>query len=159
MQRLHPTLIRPHLLPPCTTHNYLSSPTQPRTRQSKTISALQDSRTHILHASYSLSLGNYLSDSDHNILLDVFAQISSIALGYNPPPLLQLARTPAWISATINRPALGSFPPVEWEGLLEGLMRVAPEGLGRVVTTLCGSSANGTSGSGGSFWFRCGRER
>ena len=111
--------------------------------QSQAVSHLQDNRTHILVCDYPASQGNYLVDADGNTLLDVFAQISSIALGYNPPPLLELAKTDSWIRASVNRPALGSFPPVGWEGLLGGLMAVAPSGLSRVVTTLCGSSANG----------------
>lgn len=43
----------------------------------------------------------------------------------------------------MNRPALGSFPPVQWaEWLNTGLMKVAPTGLDNLMTTLCGSSAN-----------------
>ena len=49
-----------------------------------------------------------------------------------------------FITAAMNRPALGSFPPVEWEEWLRtGLMTVAPKGLDQLMTTLCGSSANG----------------
>jgi 4-aminobutyrate aminotransferase/(S)-3-amino-2-methylpropionate transaminase len=93
---------------------------------------------------YATSRGNYLTDADGNTLLDVFAQISSIALGYNPPPLLELARSADFVHAVINRPALGSFPPVGWAEWLEGgLMTVRPKGLEHLVTTLCGSSANG----------------
>lgn len=40
---------------------------------------------------YEKSKGNYLVDADGNTMLDVFAQISSIALGYNVPEMLKLA--------------------------------------------------------------------
>lgn len=46
-------------------------------------------------------IGNYLVDADGNILLDVFAQISSIALGYNVPALLELGKTVSGISQGI----------------------------------------------------------
>jgi 4-aminobutyrate aminotransferase/(S)-3-amino-2-methylpropionate transaminase len=95
---------------------------------------------------YDASSGNYIVDADGNTLLDVFAQISSIALGYNAPPMLELAKSDAFAKAAINRPALGSFPPVRWSEWLEnGLMTVKPPGLEHLVTTLCGSSANGES--------------
>ncbi len=51
---------------------------------------------------------------------------------------------PEFITSAINRPALGSFPPKEWnQWLQEGLLTVAPKGLDQLITTLCGSSANG----------------
>lgn len=46
-------------------------------------------------------IGNYLVDADGNILLDVFAQISSIALGYNVRALLELGKTVSGISQGI----------------------------------------------------------
>lgn len=47
----------------------------------------------MLVVDYEKSKGNYLVDADGNTLLDVFAQISSIALGYNVPAMLELGKT------------------------------------------------------------------
>lgn len=63
------------------------------TRQSAEIDKLQDPRTHVLVCDYAKSRGNYLVDADGNQLLDVFQQISSIAIGYNVPQLLELGKT------------------------------------------------------------------
>lgn len=72
-----------------------------------------------------------------------------------------------YIRHAMNRPALGSFPPAKFAEWLEtGLMTVAPKGLDQLMTTLCGSSANGMSvlcfpggtsaGRGDSTEVRCG---
>ncbi len=45
------------------------------------------------HISPLTPAGNFIVDADGNTLLDVFAQISSIALGYNLPSLLELAKS------------------------------------------------------------------
>ncbi|BEI81816.1 hypothetical protein CcaverHIS002_0209760 [Cutaneotrichosporon cavernicola] len=101
------------------------------------IDKIQDPRTHVLVCDYAKSNGNYLVDADGNQLLDVFQQISSIAIGYNVPQLLELGRSDEFITAALNRPALGSFPPKQWaEWLNTGLMTVAPKGLDKLVTTL-----------------------
>jgi 4-aminobutyrate aminotransferase/(S)-3-amino-2-methylpropionate transaminase len=47
----------------------------------------------MLVVNYEKSSGNYLVDADGNKLLDVFAQISSIALGYNVPEMIALGKT------------------------------------------------------------------
>lgn len=61
--------------------------------QSAAIERIQDNRTHMLIVDYQKSKGNFLVDADGNTLLDVFAQISSIALGYNVPEMLELGKT------------------------------------------------------------------
>lgn len=46
------------------------------------------------------------------------------------------------MAAAINRPALGSFPTVDWANIIkEGLLSVAPAGLDQVFTMQCGSCA------------------
>lgn len=61
--------------------------------QSAAIEKIQDNRTHMLIVDYQKSRGNFLVDADGNTLLDVFAQISSIALGYNVPAMLEFGKT------------------------------------------------------------------
>lgn len=74
--------------------------------------------------------GNYLQDIDGNSYLDVYAQIASIPIGYNAPELRALAASEEFISMTINRPALGSFPDASWANTINsGLLSVAPKGL------------------------------
>merc|ERR1712086_1133274 len=88
-------------------------------------------------------MGNYLVDADGNRMLDVFAQIASLPLGYNHPRLTSMLSDPkyTWISA--NRPALGVLPPLGWAEQLKGILDgLAPKGMGNIVTMACGSTAN-----------------
>ncbi|GAA5934965.1 4-aminobutyrate transaminase [Sporobolomyces koalae] len=110
---------------------------------SKVIDSFQDNRTHVVVADYAKSRGNYLVDVDGNEMLDVFAQIASISIGYNNPELLKLAKTDEFAIASMNRPALGSFPNAEWSQTIhDGLLSVAPKGTPHLFTQMCGSCAN-----------------
>ena len=60
---------------------------------SEAIGSFQEPRSHILVGDYSKSRGNYLVDADGNELLDVYAQIASIPVGYNHPTLMELAKS------------------------------------------------------------------
>ncbi|RDA83718.1 hypothetical protein CP532_0226 [Ophiocordyceps camponoti-leonardi (nom. inval.)] len=92
---------------------------------------------------YTKSAGNYIADPDGNMLLDVYAQIASIPVGYNNPALKRAAATPEMIDAIINRPALGNFPSHTWAAILRsGILRAAPRGLDNVFTAMAGSDAN-----------------
>jgi 4-aminobutyrate aminotransferase/(S)-3-amino-2-methylpropionate transaminase len=102
-----------------------------------------DTKSLSLLTDYSKSVGNYIADPDGNMLLDVYAQIASIPIGYNNPALARAASSPAMVSALINRPALGNFPPHDWARTLRStLLKSAPPGLGHVYTALAGSDAN-----------------
>lgn len=105
-----------------------------------------DVRSLNMMANYQNSFGNYLADPDGNVLLDVYAQIASIPVGYSNPSLLAAATSPDMASAIINRPALGNFPQHDWASILEaGVLKVAPKGLDQVFTAMAGSDANETA--------------
>ena len=114
-----------------------------------------DTRSLNMLADYRLSHGNYIADPDGNILLDVYAQIASIPVGYSNPHLLAAAMSPEMASATINRPALGNFPQHDWAEILRsGILRVAPKGLNQVFTAMAGSDANETAYKAAFMWKR-----
>ncbi|KAI9323293.1 4-aminobutyrate aminotransferase [Dichotomocladium elegans] len=109
----------------------------------------QDTRSIFFVADFAKSKGNYITDVDGNTLLDVFAQIASIPIGYNNPAFLNLANEPAFQTALANRQvhfvatALGVNPNKDWvESVEKAFMRVAPKGMDNVFTVMCGSCAN-----------------
>ncbi|KAI8059573.1 4-aminobutyrate aminotransferase [Gongronella butleri] len=103
----------------------------------------QDTRSVFFVADFEKSKGNYIVDADGNTMLDVFAQIASIPVGYNNPAFHALSKNPAFQTALANRAALGVNPNKDWVDQLENsFMRVAPKGLDQVFTVMCGSCAN-----------------
>lgn len=89
------------------------------------------------------SIGNYVKDVDGNVMLDVYAQIASIALGYNNPALVEAAKSKEMINALVNRPATGNFPSNDFADILEkGLLAYHPKGLNQIWMALAGSDAN-----------------
>ncbi|CAO1637650.1 unnamed protein product [Jaminaea pallidilutea] len=109
----------------------------------KDLNSSGDFRTSTVALQYDKCKGNYVVDADGNTLLDMFGQISSIAVGYRNPDLENLAKTEEFAIAAMNRPALGVFPPTNWRKTLEdGLLKVAPQGLSQIFTANCGSTAN-----------------
>ncbi|KAI9677516.1 MAG: 4-aminobutyrate transaminase [Caeruleum heppii] len=121
----------------------------------KDLDRVFDTRSLNMMANYQNSFGNYISDLDGNLLLDVYAQIASIPVGYSNPSLLLAATSPEMASALINRPALGNFPQHDWASILEtGVLRVAPRGLNQVFTAMAGSDANETAYKAAFMWRR-----
>ncbi|CAI6333866.1 unnamed protein product [Periconia digitata] len=114
-----------------------------------------DTRSLNMIADYGRSYGNYIADPDGNVLLDVYAQIASIPVGYNNPTLQLAATSPEMASAIINRPALGNFPQHDWADILEtGILSVAPKGLDQVFTGQSGSDANELAYKAAFMWKR-----
>ena len=114
-----------------------------------------DTRSLNMMADYHKSIGNYIVDPDGNRLLDVYAQIASIPVGYNNPDLLALAKTPEMMSSLVNRPALGNFPQSDWASILKGgVLKVAPKGLDKVFTAMAGSDANEIAMKAAFMWKR-----
>ncbi|KKY15796.1 putative 4-aminobutyrate transaminase [Phaeomoniella chlamydospora] len=114
-----------------------------------------DTRSLNMIADYTKSYGNYIVDPDGNVLLDVYAQIASIPVGYNNPALLEVAKSQEMASSIINRPALGNFPSNDWAEILKtGILKVAPKGLNQVFTAMAGSDANETAYKAAFMWKR-----
>ncbi|KAF2671886.1 4-aminobutyrate aminotransferase [Microthyrium microscopicum] len=102
-----------------------------------------DTRSLNMMGDYNKSVANYIVDPDGNTLLDVYAQIASIPVGYNNATLRKVASSPEMVSSLINRPALGNFPQHDLADILEtGILKAAPKGMTQVFTGTTGSDAN-----------------
>ncbi|KAH9845600.1 4-aminobutyrate aminotransferase [Teratosphaeria destructans] len=114
-----------------------------------------DTRSLNMMANYQDSFGNYIADLDGNVLLDVYAQIASIPVGYSNPSLLMAATSPDMASAIINRPAIGNFPGHDWAQILQtGILSKAPKGLEQCFTASSGSEANELAYKAAFMWRR-----
>lgn len=119
------------------------------------LDAVFDVKSVGLLANYEKSHGNYLVDLDGNVLLDVFAQIASIPVGYSNPALMKAATSSQMVSSMVNRPALGTFPQHDWADILRaGLLKAAPKGLDKVFTAQAGSEANELAYKAAFMWKR-----
>ena len=124
---------------------------------------------------YEKCTGNYIADADDNMLLDIYMQIASLPLGYNHPSIIKVLQDPKNQvnqqnngkfkiikcltvffynqNIFVNRPALGSFPPLDFGDKLEKvLLGIAPKGLTQVQTMACGSCANENAFKAAFFW-------
>lgn len=123
-------------------------------KQLEKMSKIQQSGAVNFFVDYDKSTGNYIADADNNMLLDVYMQIASLPLGYNHPAILKVLQDPKNQNIFVNRPALGSFPPLNFADKLESsLLSVAPAGLSQVQTMACGSCANENAFKAGFFWY------
>ena len=89
--------------------NPILKTTIPGPQSSKAIERLNkvfETRSLNMMADYYASIGNYIADLDGNVLLDVYAQIASIPVGYNNPHLLEASMTRQMASSIVNRPAV-----------------------------------------------------
>ena len=119
------------------------------------LNSVYDVRSLNMLSDYSKSFGNYIADPDGNVLLDVYAQIASIAVGYNNPALLKAATSPEMASSIVNRPAMGNFPQHDWANILrQGILKVAPRGLDQVFTCHTGSDSNESAYKAAFMWKR-----
>ncbi|KAI9147093.1 4-aminobutyrate aminotransferase [Paramyrothecium foliicola] len=121
----------------------------------KDLSAVFDTQNVNMVANYKESVGNYIADPDGNVLLDVFAQIASIPVGYNNPRLHEVSQSLDVQSAFINRPALASFPQHDLLPILKsGLLAAAPPGMDKIYTSMTGSDANEMAYKAAFMWKR-----
>lgn len=96
------------------------------------------------------SRGNYVVDADGNAVLDLYAHIASLPVGYNHEKMLAAMRDEANVGILAHRPALGNNPPIGWDDrVARTLMRVAPKGLTRATTMACGGVRERTRDEGG----------
>lgn len=132
---------------------YPNEPTKPVVKTSKVpgpesqkqladLDTVFDARPAYFVADYEKSNGNYIVDVDGNAFLDLYAQIASIALGYNNPALIKAAKSPEMVIALVDRPAPGNFPSADMPDILRKILQVAPKGQDHVWSGLSGADAN-----------------
>jgi 4-aminobutyrate aminotransferase-like enzyme len=90
------------------------------------------------------SFGNFFTDVDGNVVMDMHMDNGCNSFGYNHRSLIMDSKMDKFERYVIQRPALGFAPPEEYPSwLLNNLSRIAPANVPDVVLTCgCGSSAN-----------------
>lgn len=108
----------------------------------ESLSEITDSQHGLLVQDINNSKGNYVADIDGNILLDVFNNIASTAIGYNHPHLIETAMSAEMANHLVNRSALGAQPISNLKEVIErAFMDIKPKGMECVYTQMCGTCA------------------
>ena len=90
------------------------------------------------------SFGNYFTDVDGNVVMDMYMDNGSNSFGYNHRSLIMDSKLDKFERYLVQRPSLGFAPPVEYPSwLLNNLSKIAPINVPDVVLSCgCGSSSN-----------------
>jgi len=90
------------------------------------------------------SFGNYFTDIDGNVVLDMYMDKGANAFGYNHRTLLMDTKLDKFERFLVHRPSLAFTPPIEYPSWLLGkISKLGPNNLNDVYLTCgCGSSAN-----------------
>lgn len=93
------------------------------------------------------SFGNYFTDVDGNVVMDMHMDNGSNSFGYNHRSLIMDTKMDKFERYLIQRPSLGFAPPEEYPSwLLNNLSKIAPMNVPDVAFSCgCGSSANETA--------------
>ncbi len=78
------------------------------------------------------SQGPYIVDADGNVILDMFANFALGSLGYNHPALVELAKSDAFLRASINPTSTPFVTTPAWFELMGRIQRHAPKGMGKI---------------------------
>jgi len=98
------------------------------------------SKSHLYHWRPVFLLHDY---EVYNLNPDIKPFASYQSTSYNHPALTDLMTRVHSQYTIINRPALGSFPSVDFQEMIDNsLSRVAPTGVNNVVTMACGTCSN-----------------